>query len=74
VSLPLTVLGVATFLSYATVQHLTTPRVLLVLAPFGLLAAGIVSLRRPRSILYYLAVIDGLMLAKASLDILAMRF
>ena len=74
VSLPLTVLGIVTFLSYATMQHLTIPRVLLVLAPFGLLVAGIVSLTRPRSILYYLTVIDGLMLAKALLDILAMRF
>ena len=74
VSLPLTVLGVATFLSYATMQHLTIPRVLLVLAPFGLLVAGIVSLTRPRTILYYLTVVDGLMLAKALLDILAMRF
>ena len=74
VSLPLTVLGMATFLSYATMQHLTIPRVLLVLAPFGLLIAGIVSLSRPRSVLYYLTVIDGLMLAKALLDILAMRF
>ena len=74
VSLPLTVLGVATFLSYATMQHLTIPRVLLVLAPFGLLVASIVSLTRPRTILYYLTVVDGLMLAKALLDILAMRF
>jgi 4-hydroxybenzoate polyprenyltransferase len=74
VSLPLTVLGVATFLSYATMQHLTIPRVLLVLAPFGLLVAGIVSLTRPRTTLYYLTVIDGLMLAKALLDILAMRY
>lgn len=74
VSLPLTLLGIATFLSYATVQHLTVPRVLLVLGPFVLLLAGIVSLRRPRSILYYLSVIDGLMLTKALLDILAMRF
>ena len=74
VSLPLTLLGVATFLSYATMRHLTTPRVLLVLAPFALLVAGIVSLTRPRTILYYLVVIDGLMLAKALLDILAMRF
>jgi len=64
----------ATFLSYATMQHLTIPRVLLLLAPFGLLIAGIVSLSRPRSVLYYLTVIDGLMLAKALLDILAMRF
>jgi 4-hydroxybenzoate polyprenyltransferase len=74
VSLPLTVLGIATFLSYATMQHLTIPRVILVLSPFGLLVAGIVSLTRPRTILYYLIVVDGLMLAKALLDILAMRF
>jgi len=74
VSLPLTVLGVVTFLSYATVQHLTLPRVLFGLAPFGLLVAGIISLRRPRSILYYLTVIDGLMLAKAVLDIVAFQF
>jgi 4-hydroxybenzoate polyprenyltransferase len=74
VSLPLTILGMATFLSYATMQHLTLARVVLVLAPFGLLIAGIVSLTRPRTILYYLTVIDGLMLAKALLDILAMHF
>ena len=74
VSLPLTILGVATFLSYATMQHLTILRVLLVLAPFGLLVAGIVSLTRPRTILYYLVVVDGLMLAKAAFDVLAMRF
>jgi 4-hydroxybenzoate polyprenyltransferase len=74
VSLPLTVLGIATFLSYATMQQLTVPRVVLVLAPFGLLVAGIVSLTKPRPILYYLVVIDGLMLAKALLDMLAMRF
>jgi 4-hydroxybenzoate polyprenyltransferase len=74
VSLPLTALGVATFLSYAAMQHLTIARVLLVLTPFGLLVLGILSLTRPRSILYYLTVIDGLMLAKALLDIVAMRF
>src|SRR5262249_5285104 len=74
VSLPLTGLGIATFLSYATVEHLTIAHVLLVLAPFGLLMAGIVSLTRTRTILYYLTIIDGLMLAKAVLDILAMQF
>lgn len=74
VSLPLTMLGIVTFLSYATMTHLTLARVLLVLAPFGLLVAGIVSLRRPRTVLYYLSVIDGLMLAKAALDIVAFRF
>jgi 4-hydroxybenzoate polyprenyltransferase len=73
VSLPLTVLGVVTFLSYAAAQQMTAPRVLLVLAPFGLLVAGIASLSRPRTLLYYLTVVDGLMLAKALLDILAFR-
>jgi 4-hydroxybenzoate polyprenyltransferase len=73
VSIPLTVLGIVTFLSYASTQQFTGPRVLLVLAPFILLVAGMVSLRRPRTVLYYLTVIDGLMLAKASLDILAFR-
>lgn len=74
VSLPLTLLGIVTYLSYATMQHLTIERVMLALAPFGLLVAGIISLTRPRSILYYLIAIDGLMLAKALLDILAMQF
>jgi 4-hydroxybenzoate polyprenyltransferase len=74
VSLPLTVLGIATILSYATMQYLTIQRVVLVLTPLGLLVAGIFSLRRPRTILYYLTAIDGLMLAKALLDIWAMRY
>lgn len=74
VSLPLTVLGIATFLSYATMQQLTTPRVVLVLTPFLLLVAGIFSLTRTRSILFNLAAIDGLMLAKALIDIVAMRY
>lgn len=74
VSVPLTLLGIVTFLSYATMQHLTAPRVLLVLTPFTLLLAGIISLRKPRTILYYLVVIDGLMLAKALIDMLAFQF
>lgn len=71
VSIPLTVLGIVTFLSFATIQGFTTARVVLVLIPFVLLLAGIVSLTRHRSILYYLAVVDGLMLAKAVFDIWA---
>lgn len=74
VSLPLTMLGIATFLSYATVEHLSAARVVLVLIPLALLIAAIVSLKRPRGILYYLTVIDGLMLAKALFDIWAMRY
>jgi len=74
VSFPLTVLGIVTFLSFATMQQFTTARVLLVLVPFVLLLAVIVSLTRHRTILYYLTVVDGLMLAKALFDILAFRY
>lgn len=71
---PLTVLGIVIFLSYATMQHLIAPRVLLILTPFLLLLGGIFSLTRTRTILYYLAAIDGRMLAKALIDIVAMRY
>jgi hypothetical protein len=46
----------------------------LVLAPFVLLVTAILSLRKPRTILYYLTMIDGLMLAKAFFDVLSMQF
>jgi 4-hydroxybenzoate polyprenyltransferase len=74
VSIPLTVLGMATFVSYALMHELSAARMALVLAPFVLLVAGILSLRKPRSVLYYLTVIDGLMLAKAFFDVLSMQF
>lgn len=74
VSIPLTVLGMATFVSYALMHELSAARMALVLAPFLLLVAGILSLRKPRTILYYLIVIDGLMLAKAFFDVLSMQF
>jgi 4-hydroxybenzoate polyprenyltransferase len=74
VSIPLTILGMATFVSYALMHELSAARMALVLAPFVLLVAGILSLRTPRPIIYYLTVIDGLMLAKAFLDVLSMQF
>lgn len=74
VTLPLTALGVLTFLSYAVTQGFSSIRMLLVLIPFVLLMLAIISLRRPRSLLYYLVVIDGLMLAKALFGIAAAGF
>ncbi len=74
VTLPLTVLGVLTFLSYAVVRGFSIPRMVLILVPFVLLMLAILSLRRPRSLLYYLVVIDGLMLAKAAFGIAAAGF
>ena len=74
VTLPLSVLGVLTFLSYAFPHGFSLTRMLMILAPFGLLMLAIVSLRKPRSLLYYYVVIDGLMLAKALFGIGAVRF
>lgn len=74
VTLPLTVLGVLTFLTYATARGFSIPRMALVLIPFVLLMLAIISLRKPRSLLYYLVVIDGLMLAKGLFGIAAAAF
>jgi len=74
VTLPLTVLGVLTFLSYAVSQGFSIIRMLLILIPFILLILAIIALNKPRSLLYYLVVIDGLMLAKALFGIAAARF
>lgn len=74
VTLPLTVLGVLTFLTYATARGFSMPRMLLVLVPFALLMLAIISLKKPRSLLYYLVVIDGLMLAKALFGIAAAAY
>lgn len=74
VTLPLTLLGVLTFLSFAVTQGFSMPRMALILIPFALLMWAIISLNKPRSLLYYLVVIDGLMLAKAVFGIAAARF
>lgn len=74
VTLPLTALGVFTFLSYAVIQGFSITRMLLILIPFVLLILAIFSLNKPRSLLYYLVVIDGLMLIKAVFGIAAAGF
>jgi len=63
--LPLTLLGLLTFFIYAFIQGMTGWRILLTMMPFILLLTAIYSLRKDRSLLYYLVVIDGLMLVKA---------
>lgn len=74
VTLPLTVLGVLTVLSYTVSRGFSGMRIFLIMIPFALLMQAIVSLTKPRSLLYYLVVIDGLMLAKALFGIVAARF
>ncbi len=70
--LPLPLLGLLTFLSYATVHHFHLGRMILTMIPFFLLLLAGHSLRKRRTLLYYLIVIDGLMLVKAAFGILAM--
>lgn len=74
VTLPLTALGVLTFLTYAVAQDFSMIRMVMILIPFVLLTLAIISLTKPRSLLYYAVVIDGLMLAKALFGIGAVRF
>ena len=63
--LPLCVIGLGVFLSYALVNHFSLLRIILNTIPFILLIFVAYSMYQRKSILYYLAVIDGLMLVKA---------
>ena len=63
--LPLSTIGLGTFLAYAYMQHFHLIRVIMNTIPFVLLMMVAYSLNERKHILYYLAVIDGLMLVKA---------
>ncbi len=70
--IPLPLLGLLTFLSYATLHHFNFWKMVLIMIPFFLLLAAAHSLRKRRTLLYYLFVIDGLMVIKAFFGIWAM--
>jgi hypothetical protein len=72
--LPLALIGLVTFVYYAETHHFSRMKILLNVIPFVLLLAGALSLRKRRSLLYYLSVIDGLMLAKAICGIIAITY
>ena len=71
---PLAFLGLATFLYYAIINHFHPVKMVLNVIPIALLVVVALSLRRRRSLLYYLAVVDGLMLVKAVCGIIAMKY
>jgi hypothetical protein len=71
---PLSVTGMISFIYYAVSNHFQAGKLLLNTIPFVLLCFVAYSLRRRRSILYYLIIVDGLMLVKAICGILAMSF
>jgi len=63
--IPLTIIGLITFLIYAIAHHFSIGRIILNAIPFFALFAVSYSLHKRRPLLYYLVVIDGLMLLKA---------
>jgi uncharacterized membrane protein len=72
--IPLCVVGLASFLIYATAQHFSAMKIFLNTLPFLAIIAVAYSMYRRKSIFYYLMVIDGLMLFKALCGIVAMKY
>lgn len=70
--IPLSCVGLGTFLGYAVLRHFPVLRILVNTIPFILLIIVAYSMHRRKSILYYLAIIDGLMLVKAICGIIGM--
>jgi hypothetical protein len=70
--IPLSTLGLGTFIMYGLLQHLPQLRLLINIFPFILLIIVAYSLHQRKSILYYLAIIDGLMLIKAICGIIGL--
>ena len=70
--IPLSAIGLGTFIGYAILHHFPLLRILINTIPFILLIIVAYSMHRRKSILYYLAIIDGLMLVKAICGIIGM--
>ena len=68
--LPMSLLGFLSFISFTIFRDLPLSRILINSIPFILLIIVTWSMQRRKSILYYLAVIDGLMLIKAACGII----
>lgn len=62
--LPLIIIGLLSFTIFAINSSFSLPHYLINLIPFILLLIVAYSMHRRRSILYYLVIIDGLMLVK----------
>lgn len=72
--LPLAITGLIGFIFYAVTHYFSVMRIMLNCIPFVLLIAVALSLHRRRSLLYYLSVVDGLMLVKAVCGIIAITY
>ncbi len=72
--IPLTIVGLGTFLVVAVIRDFPVWLVFINMIPFILLIIVAYSLHQRKSILYYLAIIDGLMLVKAICGIVSFSF
>lgn len=70
--IPLCILGFGTFLIYGFTHHFSAMKMLLNAIPFILLITVAFSMKQRRPILYYLIIIDGLVLVKAICGSVAM--
>lgn len=70
--LPLSAASFVSFLFFAVLNHFSFLRIAINIIPFVLLLYAPVSFRRRRGILYYLVVIDGLLMVKALFGIFTM--
>ncbi|BAV06572.1 UbiA prenyltransferase family protein [Filimonas lacunae] len=69
--IPITIAGLFSLLLFSAYMHFKPLRVVLNILPFLLMIIVAYSLHQRRNIMYYLAVIDGMMLIKAVCGVLA---
>ena len=72
--IPLAASGLLSFILYAVIHTFDEMKVILNVIPFLLLIVVALSLCRRRSIFYYLAIVDGLLMVKAVFGIIAITF
>ena len=72
--IPLCILGLAAFISYAVIHHFHPVKILLNTIPFILTIIVAYSLHNRKDIFYYLVIIDGLMLVKAVCGTIGMLY
>lgn len=72
--IPLCIAGLGSFITYGITRGFSPIKITLNVLPFLMLVAVAYSLQNKKSILYYLIIIDGLMLAKAICGSIAMTY
>ncbi len=72
--IPLLLIGICCMLAFTYYRHFSFLSIFFNLIPFILLLVVAYSMHQKKSILYYLIVIDGLLLVKAICGIVGMQF